>query len=238
MLDEPTSGLDPLAANEFARLIDDLSEQGMAVLMVTHDLFLAQQCGTRVGIMQRGELVTTLETAGTDHLGLERAYLDASQSGGGGMTSVSIRARHRTRPAPVNPVLLIARKEWLDIRRDCALACARAGDPAELAALSLGLLQYNAWSGNIAPPRWATGTSGRPRRKNPHSAAHFGQYAFKPIGPLALAEAGDRRLCRQRRRTWRPTGRTRCSFGAVRDATLARGWASSPWRSCSRRFCR
>lgn len=79
LLDEPTSGLDPLAANEFARLIDSLRRQGMAVLMVTHDLFLAQQCGTRVGIMQRGRLVTTLETASTDHLSLERAYLDASR---------------------------------------------------------------------------------------------------------------------------------------------------------------
>jgi ABC-2 type transport system ATP-binding protein len=79
LLDEPTSGLDPLAANEFARLIEVLRQQGMAVLMVTHDLFLAQQCGTRVGIMQRGKLVTTLDTAGTDHLSLERAYLEASQ---------------------------------------------------------------------------------------------------------------------------------------------------------------
>jgi ABC-2 type transport system ATP-binding protein len=80
LLDEPTSGLDPLAANEFARLIENLSDQGMAVLMVTHDLFLAQQCGTRVGIMQRGRLVTTLDTASTDHLGLERAYLEASRA--------------------------------------------------------------------------------------------------------------------------------------------------------------
>jgi ABC-2 type transport system ATP-binding protein len=79
LLDEPTSGLDPLAANEFARLIEVLRQQGMAVLMVTHDLFLAQQCGTRVGIMQRGKLVTTLDTASTDHLSLERAYLEASQ---------------------------------------------------------------------------------------------------------------------------------------------------------------
>ncbi len=90
LLDEPTSGLDPLAANEFARLIDDLSQRGMAVLMVTHDLFLAQQCGTRVGIMQRGKLVTTLDTAGTDHLGLERAYLEASQVVEVGMTSATL----------------------------------------------------------------------------------------------------------------------------------------------------
>ena len=40
LLDEPTSGLDPLAANEFAGLIEGLRQRGMAVLMVTHDLFL------------------------------------------------------------------------------------------------------------------------------------------------------------------------------------------------------
>lgn len=78
LLDEPTSGLDPLAANEFARRIAALAERGMAVLMVTHDLFLAGRCGTRVGIMQKGRLVTTLETAGIDHTDLERAYLEAS----------------------------------------------------------------------------------------------------------------------------------------------------------------
>ncbi|TXI80659.1 MAG: ABC transporter ATP-binding protein [Flavobacteriales bacterium] len=81
LLDEPTSGLDPLAANEFARLIGTLSVRGMAVLMVTHDLFLAQQCGTRVGIMQRGRLAATFDTAATDHLSLERAYLDVSRGG-------------------------------------------------------------------------------------------------------------------------------------------------------------
>jgi ABC-2 type transport system ATP-binding protein len=79
LLDEPTSGLDPLAANEFAASIQSLRHDGMAVLMVTHDLFLAQQCGTRVGIMQRGRLVTTLATADTDAATLEHAYLAASK---------------------------------------------------------------------------------------------------------------------------------------------------------------
>lgn len=79
LLDEPTSGLDPLAANEFARLIEDLRQRGMAVLMVTHDLFLAKQCGTRVGIMQRGRLAAVFDTNDTDHVGLERAYLDISR---------------------------------------------------------------------------------------------------------------------------------------------------------------
>lgn len=80
LLDEPTSGLDPLAAHEFAQAIKTLQQQGLAILMVTHDLFLAQQCGTRVGIMQRGRLVRTLATADTDHMTLERVYLEASRA--------------------------------------------------------------------------------------------------------------------------------------------------------------
>lgn len=79
LLDEPTSGLDPLAANEFARLIESLRQRGLAVLMVTHDLFLAKQCGSRVGIMQRGRLAAVFNTSDIDHTGLEHAYLDVSR---------------------------------------------------------------------------------------------------------------------------------------------------------------
>ena len=78
LLDEPTSGLDPRAANEFAAAIDAMRLKGVAILMVTHDLFLARQCASRVGIMQRGRLVTVLDAGSVDHLGLERVYLDSS----------------------------------------------------------------------------------------------------------------------------------------------------------------
>ncbi|WP_457798443.1 ABC transporter ATP-binding protein [Methylocystis sp. S23] len=81
VLDEPTSGLDPLAANEFAALVDNLRREGMAILMVTHDLFLAKQCGTRIGIMAGGRLATVFGAHDVDHLGLERAYLDLFKTG-------------------------------------------------------------------------------------------------------------------------------------------------------------
>jgi ABC-2 type transport system ATP-binding protein len=76
LLDEPTSGLDPLAANEFAVLVEKLRKQGMAILMVTHDLFLAKQCGTRIGVMQAGRLTSVFGADDVDHAGLERAYLE------------------------------------------------------------------------------------------------------------------------------------------------------------------
>jgi ABC-2 type transport system ATP-binding protein len=76
LLDEPTSGLDPKAANEFSELLKQLSSQGVAVLMATHDLFRAKESGSRVGIMKHGRLVVTMNTADIGHAGLERLYLE------------------------------------------------------------------------------------------------------------------------------------------------------------------
>lgn len=76
LLDEPTSGLDPKAANEFSAILNRLSQDGVAVLMATHDLFRAKESGTRVGIMKHGRLVRTLETTEVGHADLERIYLE------------------------------------------------------------------------------------------------------------------------------------------------------------------
>ena len=76
LLDEPTSGLDPKAANEFSELLKQLSDEGVAVLMATHDLFRAKESGTRVGIMKHGQMVNTLSTDEIGHADLERIYLE------------------------------------------------------------------------------------------------------------------------------------------------------------------
>lgn len=76
LLDEPTSGLDPKASSEFSLLLKDLSSDGMAVFMTTHDLYRAKDTGTRVGIMKEGKLIDSLETDSLGHADLERIYLD------------------------------------------------------------------------------------------------------------------------------------------------------------------
>jgi ABC-2 type transport system ATP-binding protein len=76
LLDEPTSGLDPKASNEFSELLKRMSDQGVAVLMTTHDLFRAKESGSRVGIMKHGRLVVTLSTSDIGHVDLERLYLE------------------------------------------------------------------------------------------------------------------------------------------------------------------
>ncbi|HKQ79097.1 MAG TPA: ABC transporter ATP-binding protein [Blastocatellia bacterium] len=76
LLDEPTSGLDPKASNEFSELLKGLSDKGVGVLMATHDLFRAKESGSRVGIMKRGRLMTTMRTEEIGHTDLERIYLE------------------------------------------------------------------------------------------------------------------------------------------------------------------
>lgn len=94
--------------------------------------------------------------------------------------------------SPIRPVLWIARKEWLDVRRDARWRLLFGATVLlMLAALALGLLQTKRLEREHraaeAGDRHVWTAQGA---KNPHSAAHFGQYAFKPVGPLALAEPG------------------------------------------------
>lgn len=57
LLDEPTSGLDPQATAEFNRLLALLRAQGVAILMVTHDLLSAADVADRIGFIDAGRLV-------------------------------------------------------------------------------------------------------------------------------------------------------------------------------------
>lgn len=75
LLDEPLSGLDPSAANEFARLADELRESGAAILMATHDIFRATELASRIGIMKAGEMVETLDPKSVSGAEIEAIYL-------------------------------------------------------------------------------------------------------------------------------------------------------------------
>lgn len=76
LLDEPTSGLDPKASNEFSQLVSSLRDEGVAVLMATHDLFRSREIATRIGIMKLGQLVAEFDAQSVSHTDLERIYLE------------------------------------------------------------------------------------------------------------------------------------------------------------------
>ena len=55
-LDEPTGGVDPISRRRFWGLIDDLSSQGVTVIVTTHYLDEAERCD-RIALMDAGRLV-------------------------------------------------------------------------------------------------------------------------------------------------------------------------------------
>lgn len=76
LLDEPTSGLDPQASNDFARLLQNMCENNVAILMTTHDLFRAKETGTHIGIMKAGVLIHSLKSDEIKLNELEQLYLE------------------------------------------------------------------------------------------------------------------------------------------------------------------
>jgi ABC-2 type transport system ATP-binding protein len=83
LLDEPTSGLDPQATAEFNRLLAALRGQGIAVLMVTHDLLGAADVADRIGFIDRGRLVESVAAEGAERFdvrALHRRYADAGSA--------------------------------------------------------------------------------------------------------------------------------------------------------------
>jgi len=59
LLDEPTSGLDPDGSEMVIATIRDAAKQGAAVLMTTHNAYLARRVSDSVMLMKGGRLVAT-----------------------------------------------------------------------------------------------------------------------------------------------------------------------------------
>ncbi len=58
LLDEPTKGIDAAARNRLAALMKSLRDQGMTLLIVTHDVEFAAECADRCCMMFRGQIVS------------------------------------------------------------------------------------------------------------------------------------------------------------------------------------
>lgn len=76
LLDEPTSGLDPKSSNEFSKLLLQMKENGVSILMATHDLFRAKDIATHIGIMRDGELQKQTQAKDIALSELEQSYLE------------------------------------------------------------------------------------------------------------------------------------------------------------------
>jgi ABC-type multidrug transport system ATPase subunit len=63
VLDEPTNGLDPQGIQEVRELLLDLNKDGTTVFLSSHLLTEIEQMCTRVGVLDRGQLVLQAELA-------------------------------------------------------------------------------------------------------------------------------------------------------------------------------
>lgn len=69
VLDEPTAGLDSFSRKELTRLLSGLRNEGMGILLVTHDLDIALRMSDRILVLDGGrQTVCDTPSAVLDHL--------------------------------------------------------------------------------------------------------------------------------------------------------------------------
>ena len=56
LFDEPTSALDPELRQEVLRVMQSLAEDGMTMIVVTHEIAFARKVGTRLIFMEHGHI--------------------------------------------------------------------------------------------------------------------------------------------------------------------------------------
>lgn len=56
LFDEPTSALDPELRHEVLRVMQDLGEEGMTMIVVTHEMDFAQRMANRIIFMDQGQI--------------------------------------------------------------------------------------------------------------------------------------------------------------------------------------
>jgi polar amino acid transport system ATP-binding protein len=61
LLDEPTSALDPERVGGILRIMQDLAQRGMTMLVVTHEMSFARRSANRIVFMDNGKIVETGE---------------------------------------------------------------------------------------------------------------------------------------------------------------------------------
>ena len=57
LFDEPTSALDPEMVKEVLEVIKDLANEGMTLMIVTHEMGFAREVGTRLVFMDEGKII-------------------------------------------------------------------------------------------------------------------------------------------------------------------------------------
>ncbi len=84
ILDEPTQGIDVHAKTEIYRLIGELAQSGLAILLISSDMLEILALSDRIGVMAKGELVGILDAKHTspyEVLGLALGHKNVAPGG-------------------------------------------------------------------------------------------------------------------------------------------------------------
>jgi len=57
LFDEPTSALDPELVGDVLKVIEDLANEGMTMVIVTHEMSFAFKISDRIVFMEEGEIL-------------------------------------------------------------------------------------------------------------------------------------------------------------------------------------
>lgn len=57
LFDEPTSALDPEVVSEVILVMEQLAQEGMTMIVVTHEMGFAKEAGTRIVFMDEGQII-------------------------------------------------------------------------------------------------------------------------------------------------------------------------------------
>jgi ABC-2 type transport system ATP-binding protein len=132
LLDEPTTGLDPPGMRDMRTLIGQLSEQGVTVLLSSHQLAEVEEMCNRVGIIRSGEIV------------YEGVLADLKRTAGGGYRLRSTDPARAVRVCEAQAGVTQVRLDGHEVRFSAA------GDDA-VAALSVALVEAGVAITALAP---------------------------------------------------------------------------------------
>jgi rhamnose transport system ATP-binding protein len=103
ILDEPTQGIDVGAKAEVHRLMGDLAERGLAILMVSSELPEVLGMSDRIGVMRGGRLAEVMDRADATPEGILAVALGHGQSEAAGAPKAAGAPTAAAAPTPAPP---------------------------------------------------------------------------------------------------------------------------------------
>ena len=156
LVDEPMVGLDPRGARLIKDVFRRMSEHGVAILMSTHTLEVAQEMCDRISIILKGRIIARgtvdelREMAGGGDPNLTVVFLKLT--GGSALQEIDeVRLMARLPLPAAAPRLVVAEPRTATAagRRRCARRCSRRSDSWSCAALFCGIVLAHVAAGAV-----------------------------------------------------------------------------------------